>query len=125
MSLVEKVRAISIEQMRELAETIEGELKAECPSRSGEAREAIHIEEIDDTHIFVGGKNSHLFFADQGNNQRFQRLTAKHKSYTRKGNPRTPMLGEYPGGIPGIGWRASVSTYEGKHFVREVADRHR
>ena len=66
MSLVEKVRAITLEQMRELAQTIEGELKAECPVKSGEARRSIHIEEIDDTHIFVGGTNEHLFFADQG-----------------------------------------------------------
>ena len=121
MSLVEKVRAITLEQMRELAQTIEGELKAECPVKSGEARRSIHIEEIDDTHIFVGGTNEHLFFADQGNKQKYSyfggRRNPNAPNYQRRGSR---VLKFSDGSI-----HTYARTYEGKHFVKEVADRHR
>ena len=110
MSLVEKVRAICREEMLELARTIEGELKTECPKRSGEAARSIHIEEMDEYHTFVGGTNDHLFFADQGNNQRLRTILPVRAKALR-----------FEDGT----FHASASTYEGKHFVREVADRHR
>lgn len=110
MSLVEKVFAISKEHMHELAATIEGELKAECPVRSGEAQGAIGIEEIDEKHIFVGGENTHLFFADQGNNQRLRTILPVRAKALR-----------FEDGT----FHASASTYSGKHFVKAVANRHR
>ena len=110
MSLVEKVYAITREQMLELAQTIQGELKAECPVRSGEARGAIHIEEIDEEHIFVGGANSHLFFADQGNNQSMRTI-----------RPVRAKALHFSDGT----FHPKASTYKGKHFVKAVADRHR
>ena len=123
MSLVEKVYAITREQMRELAETIEGELKAECPVRSGEAKASIHIEEIDEEHIFVGGENEHLFFADQGNNQSGGRIYPRGNALAFHG------WGKWAGGGHGKPngkyVLPSVSAYKGKHFVRDVADRHR
>lgn len=110
MSLVEKVKGICREHIQELAQTIEGELKAECPVRSGEAQASIGIEPIDDYHIFVGGSNSHLFFADQGNNQRVRVILPVRARALRFED------GTYHG---------KASTYEGKHFVKKVADRHR
>lgn len=121
MSLVEKVRVICKEQMRELAETIEGELKAECPVRSGEAKTSIHIEEIDDEHVFVGGKNEHLFFADQGNAQKYRRFGGKanRRAPNYAGSGSTVLVFNDGSVHP------YASTYKGKHFVKEVADRHR
>lgn len=120
MSLVEKVRAITREQMMELARTIEGELKAACPSDSGDARRSIHIEEEDESHIFVGAHASfppngddpgtHLYYADQGNGGRKRTIKpTRYKALHLKD-------GSY---------RAWVHGYEGKHFIKAVADRHR
>lgn len=110
MSLVERVLAISKEHMHELATTIEGELKAECPKRSGEAARSIHTEDVSEFSVFVGGTNDHLFFADQGNNQRVRTILPVRAKALR-----------FEDGT----FHASASTYNGKHFVKKVADRHR
>lgn len=110
MSLTEKVFASCREQMSELAKTIESELKSECPKRSGEAARAIHIEQLGDTHYLIGGTNSHLFFADQGNNQSVGTI------YPVKAKALRFTDGSF---------HARASTYEGKHFVKDVANRHR
>ena len=121
MSLVEKVRAICREEMLELARTIEGELKTECPKRSGEAARSIHIEEMDEYHTFVGGTNDHLFFADQGNNQAYSYFGGKRNRLAPNYNGNGSRALHFTDGS----WHTYASTYEGKHFVREVADRHR
>ena len=110
MSLVEKVEAITKEEMNRLAKTIYGELKAECPKRSGEAQRSIGIEPIDEYRIFVGGENLHLFFADQGNNQS-KKLILPVKAKALRFDDGT--------------FHASAKTYEGSHFVKKVADKHR
>lgn len=110
MALVETVMAIAREQMRELANTINGELKAECPKRSGRAAASIHIEQTGETSYRIGGTDEHLFFADQGNNQ------SKAIIYPVRARALKFTDGSFHG---------SAGTYEGKHFVREVANRHR
>ena len=110
MSLVEKVRVICREQLDDLAAEIESELKAECPKQTGEAASAIHIETPDENTRLIGGTNTHLFFADQGNNQ------SKRIIYPVRAKALRFTDGSFHG---------SASTYEGKHFVREVANRHR
>lgn len=120
MSLVEKVRAITKEQMMELAQTIQGELKAACPSDTGAARASIHIEEEGEYRIFVGAHASfppdgndpgtHLYYADQGNGGRGRTIyPTRYKALHLKD-------GSY---------RALVHGYEGKHFIAAVANRHR
>ena len=124
MSLVEKVRAITLEQMRELAETIEGELKAECPKRTGQAARSIHIEEIDETHIFVGSDSERLFFADQGNKQKYSYFGGKRNklapNYTGRGS--TVLVFE-DGSVHRYASTFYDPTRQG--FVKRVADRHR
>lgn len=128
MSLVEKVFALSKEQMMELAKTIEGELKSECPVNSGEARNSIKIEVEDDTHIFVGahavfnsktGGNggAHLYYADQGNGGS-RTLIYSTRKYDRRGIPPGKLS------LP-WGYYSNVKGYDGKHFIKAVADRHR
>ena len=127
MSLVETVRAITKEHMMQLAQTIEGELKAEASNHkstnrhpTGMAAASIHIEEEDETHIFVGAHASfprngddpgtHLYYADQGNGGRGRiiRPTRYKALHLKDGS-----------------YRAFVHGYEGTHFIKAVADRHR
>lgn len=110
MALVETVMAIAREQMQEIANTINGELKAECPKRSGRAAGSIHIEQTGETSYRIGGTDDHLFFADQGNNQ------SRRIIYPVSARALKFTDGSFHG---------SASTYEGKHFVKKVADRHR
>lgn len=118
MSLVEKVWAITKQGMMELADAIETELKAECPRRSGEAARSIAIEQIDDYHIFVGGSNLHLYYADQGNGGS-RRIIRSTRLYDRNGVP--PGKLKFSDGT----FHTSAHGYNGKHFVKKVADRHR
>lgn len=118
MSLVEKVRAITKQGMMELADTIEVELRSECPRRSGEAARSIGIEPIDDYHIFVGGSNLHLYYADQGNGGS-RRIIKSTRPYDRNGVP--PGKLKFSDGT----FHTSARGYNGKHFVKMVADRHR
>lgn len=108
MSLVEIVHASVVQQMGDIAGVIEGELKGACPVRSGEARDAIHQEQVSEFVIRIGGINDHLYFADQGNGHRIiypvkaKALHFSDGSFHNRANP-----------------------YPGKHFVRAVANRHR
>ena len=110
MSLVEIVESVISQSMDELASTIEGELKAECPKRSGQAVSAIHIERPSEYLRRIGGTDSHLFFADQGNNQRVNVIL-----------PVRAKALQFTDGT----FHAKAGTYNGKHFVRTVANRHR
>lgn len=120
MSLVEIVEAVCKEQMMELAETIEGELKAECPvGKTGEARASIGITPISDTRIRIGGENDHLYYSDQGSG-----ATKKYIAFEPKGGINHSLR---PYAKPG---ESAVRSFGRKaipplHFVRKVADRHR
>ena len=132
MSLVEKVTAITEEQMMELAKTIEGELISEVSahSRTGRAAGSIHIEKEDDTHIFVGARANfgdyrdggmHLYYLDQGNGGSGKTIKSKRK-YDRRG--RKPGKLKIMNGMYTM-YATSVSGYEGANIIKEVADRHR
>lgn len=115
MSLVETVKAIAEKQMDELAIRIQYELKQACPKRTGEAAGSVHIERTSDTSRFVGSDNLHFYFADQGNG-----YGGIPKSGARKPLPISGANGQW------IAFRTSpFRNYEGKHFVKDVADRHR
>lgn len=118
MSVVELVKASCREQMSRIAKTIEGELKGECPVRSGEAQASIGIEQISDTKYRIGGNNLHLKYADQGNGGKGTIIKSTRK-FDRRG--RRPGKLQFSDGTY-ANW---VFGYEGKHFVRKVADRHR
>lgn len=104
------LKAKTQEGLDRFASQIEGELKAACPVDSGEARRSIHIEKVSETGRFIGGTNLHLFFADQGNAQRRSTI------YPKKARALHFKDGTY---------HAYASTYQGKHFVAAVANRHR
>lgn len=115
MSLVERVRAISIQELDKLATRISYELKSECPKRTGEAASSVRIEETGEFSRFVGSDNLHFYFADQGNG-----TGGIPKNGARKPLPISGANGQW------IAFRTSpFRNYEGKHFVKAVADRHR
>lgn len=133
MSLVETVKAITKEQMRQLAVTIEGELKAEAVGkrahvRTGMAQASIHIEEEDEYHTFVGAiatfppdgndGGTHLYYLDQGNGGSGRMIKSK-RPYDRKG--RQPGKMELKDGT----YRTAVHGYSGTGFIAKVANRHR
>lgn len=119
MSLVEIVEAVCKEQMMELAETIEGELKAECPvGKTGQARDSIGITPISDTRIRIGGENDHLYYSDQGSG-----ATGKFIAFEPKGgidHSKRPYS-RNSSKVFSHGRKAIPPL----NFVREVADRHR
>ena len=103
MSCVEVLEAACERELHDLANTINGEMKAAVSAghvRSGLALGAIHIE-MGSTSAFVGGTGGegtkHLGWLNDGNGS--GRIHAKGRA-----------LGKYHGGIPGIGWRSSVNT---------------
>ena len=110
MSLVQIVNNVCISEMDKVASVIEGELKAECPKRTGEAASSIGISTPSTVVRRIGGTNTHLFFADQGNNQ------SKRTIYPVRAKALRFTDGSF---------HARASTYEGSHFVEKVADRHR
>ena len=126
MSLVETVRAITKEQMMQLAQTIEGEMKAEAVGtrahvRTGMAQASIHIEEEGEDRIFVG---AHATFPKDGNDG------GTHLYYMTQGNSgngadgrihptRKKALALKDGSV-----RRSVSPYKGRNFIHDIAVRH-
>lgn len=116
MSLVEKVGIAINEQFDIIAQHVRYDLKKACPKRTGEAASAITIQKQSPDVIFVGGSNLHLYYADQGN---------RPNSGGRIVPTRAKALFITNGKGQRIAFRASVSPYEGKHFVRDVANKYR
>lgn len=119
MSLVEIVHAGIIQQMDDIAGTIESELKSACPVDSGAARGAIRKEQVSEFVIRIGAEASfppdgddpgtHLYYADQGNGGSGRRIfPTRAKALNTK-----------------IGFKGMVHGYSGKHFIAAVANRHR
>lgn len=132
MSVVEKVYEITHERMRELAKTIEGELKAEVSahSRTGRAAGSIGIYEESEDSIFVGAYINggdyrdgglHLYYLDKGNGGKNKKIRSSRK---------VDRLGREPGKLLIMNgmytqYANSVHGYKGFHIVKEVANRHR
>lgn len=133
MSLVEKVKAICKEQMEELAETIESELKAEAHGhrakvKTGMAAASVHIEPNGEFAYRIGAYASfppngndggtHLYYLDQGNGGSGTVIRSKRA---------TDRRGRVPGKLhlKDGSFRTEVSGYSGTHFISKVADRHR
>ena len=102
------------DKVDEVAQEIEGEMKGIVGGhkRSGLAVGAIHIETTGEFSRFVGGTGGHgtqhLYWLNNGN--------GPGRIYPTNGQ----ALWVRPYGI----WRASVNSYEGIHFVEEIAARH-
>lgn len=119
MSVEQIVKGIVETQMLNLAERIEGDLKAEVAphSKSGLAVGAIHIEKRSTDNIFIGGTDGtgtgktgtdHLAMLNDGNGTKIiYPVRAKALRYT-------------DGSLHG-----RSTPYKGIHFVEKVASRYR
>ncbi len=115
MGLTDTVKTAITKELDRLSMQIQYELKSACPKRTGEAASSIHIEEEGEFSRFIGSNNLHLYFASQGNG-----TGGIPKSGERKPLPISGKGGQI------IAFRTSpFRNYEGKPFVRDVADRHR
>ena len=131
MSLLQKVTQIVNKTMNTEAQQILGELREACPSRTGKTAASFHIMGgKEDATVSVGGKGliksvrigSTLLsakYADEGNGGSGREIRST-RPYDRRGIPPGKMKLSDDGS-----YRAMVHGYEGSHFVKEVADRHR
>lgn len=132
MGLLSKIAKIINRSMDNTAERILDELREACPKKTGATAASFRIMDSNSSYIagvnvtdriVVASDELTAYWADHGNYDSGWIIQAKHP--TTRSRSGVPMLGKYPDGIPGYGWRASVQAYEGTHFVRKVANRHR
>ena len=146
--LQDTLKKITGKARDELAEQILEELREECPKITGKTAASFHIMSGGTTggtgisvsrggtadkggigSVFVGSTEITAKWSDEGNGGENKIITAKH----RRKSGAMGALGQYPDGIPGIGWKQYVHGYgEGTRqnghrggFVKRVADRHR
>lgn len=143
-NITDIVTGITNRRVKEIAEQMRDEMREIVSehSRSGKAYDSIEIHYNNPnsgrgdfgngaegslrggfmTYVFIGSHEKSAYYLDQGNNQHGGLIYPHGKAlvfqgygrYAGKGNGRN---GEYI--LP------SVRAYEGIHFVKEVADRHR
>ena len=132
--LLDKVAEIATRAMKSKAERILSDLQRECPKDTGATAASFHIMDeaypsavgIAHANVFIGSDLETARYAEYGNGGPGAILTPKHARWD--GSNRPPALGKYPGGIPGIGWRAYVHGYyhpDRQGFVERVARKHR
>lgn len=133
MSLWDKVVEIVNVKMNTEAAEILGELKAACPKRTGRTAGTFRIMGKGGggvgttaggllTSVRVGSTDLIAKYADEGNGGSGGRI------YPHGNALAFPGWGKWAGGGNGKGGKyvlPSVSAYDGAHFVRTVADRHR
>lgn len=114
MSLKAKVEQIIDARTKKIAEQILKELRAECPKQSGRSARSFHIEKNGRNYRVVSTKLS-AYYADQGNG-----------GPGREIYPRKAKALKITNGINRtLGYAKYVHGYDGDHFVKRVADRHR
>ena len=130
MSVLQKVTQIVNKKMNTEAQQILDELQEACPKRSGKTARSFHIMGgNEDATVSVGGKGfiksvrigSTLLsakYADEGNGGD-GRIIRSTRPYDRRGIPPGKLK------LSDGSFRTEVHGYEGTHFVKEVADRHR
>lgn len=131
MSVLQKVVQIANKAMNTEAQQILGELQEACPKRSGKTAASFHIMGGgEQASVSTGGQGlvksvrigSTLLsakYADEGNGGEGAIITST-RPYDRRGIPPGKMKLSSDGS-----YRTMVHGYEGNHFVREVAGRHR
>lgn len=107
-NLTRVLEVASKRELERLAGEIEGEMKGIVSghSRTGVALGSIGIE-MGETSAFVGGKNLHLYYLDEGNG-------------TKTIYPKRAKALRYSDGT----FHGKSRPYKGIHFVKEIAARH-
>ena len=130
MAIWDKVVEIANKAMNTEASQILGELKAACPYRTGTTQRSFHIMRGSGnatvsvggsgliTSVRIGSTLDSAYYADQGNS-----ATSKYVSfapYPGWDTSKRPYVSK-----DGMVHSHGRAGYEGKHFVKAVADRHR
>lgn len=130
MSVVELVKTACKEQMAEIAQRIEGDLKSECPKRTGRAAASIKTNQMTDTSYRIGAYanfadysdgGTHLYYADQGNGGSGS-IIRSTRAVDRRGRP--PGKLKIMNGMQ-MQYAPYVRSYAGKHFIEKVANKYR
>lgn len=112
--LSEELELIIEARTKRIAEQILSELRAECPKQSGRSARSFHIEKDGRNYRVVSTKLS-AYYADQGNG-----------GHSRIIYPRRAKALKITNGVNRtLGYAKYVHGYDGDHFVKRVADRHR
>ena len=114
MSLKSRVESVIDARTKKIAEQILYELRVECPKQSGRSSRSFHIEKNGRNYRVISTKMT-AYYADQGNGGP-GRIIYPRKAKALKitnGVNRT------------LGYAKYVHGYDGTHFVKTVADRHR
>lgn len=120
MSLVETVMDIAKEQAQELAKTIEGELRAECPKQTGTTAKTFHITPgSSDFVIRIGSTAESAYYADQGSG-----ATSRYVEFSPYGGVNMAKR-PYSKGVVYSHGRKGWYYPDRQGFVKRVADRHR
>lgn len=122
MAIVEIVRGLISEQMDDLARQIERDFKSAVGAhkRTGQAQNSIHIEKRSEYSYFIGGRDDHLYFLDEGNDQRYSRFGGKRNPASPNYKGEGSMALRFSDGT----WHQSAGTYKGFHIAEKVADKY-
>ena len=128
MAILDKVVEIVNKAMNTEASQILGELKAECPKQTGKTAASFHIMRGSGnatvsvggsgfiTSVRIGSTLDSAYYADQGNS-----ATGKFIAFVPYGGIDASKRPYAKGKVYSHG----RVGYEGRHFVKAVADRHR
>lgn len=114
MSLVAHAERIIETESRRIADKILWEVRAACPKQSGRSARSFRVEKRGRGYAVVSSKLS-AYYADQGNggSGRIIYPTRARALKITNGVNRT------------LGYARFVHGYDGAHYIREVANRHR
>ena len=113
MSFTSQVEVKIEAEMERIANQILGEVQDACPKQSGRTAKSFHIEKRGAHSYAIVSSKLTAYYSDQGN--------GSGRIYPR----RAKMLKITNGINRTLGYARSVSTYEGRHYIAEVANRHR
>lgn len=117
--LTEAVYTAIDNQSKKIADKIFWEVRRECPKKSGRTARSFEVMKINGNYV-VGSYKVTAYYAENGNGT--GRIYPRRKKALKLTNGINRVLTD-ENGKPVI--RASVSTYEGAHFLRDIASRHR
>lgn len=119
MGLVETVKAVAIEELDRVAKVIEGELKAECPKKTGRTAGSISTQAVDEHTRRIGSSLLTMYYSAYGNGGSGRVITST-RAVDRRGNPPGKLK------LSDGSYRTMVHGYKPpRNFVRDVANRHR
>lgn len=114
MSIEALAREIVDIETKRIAEKIYWEVRRECPKQSGRTARSFRIEKRGSSYAIVSDKLT-AYYAENGNGGPSTLIYPRKAKVLKITNGINRTLGYAP----------YVHGYDGAHFLREIADRHR